>query len=86
MDGLLVQHRGEGGTVRVNLLVQKHITMLPSMVRTRTARSGAVSTDHDISVPATFLFQSLTETATLWDYAGKGGGRGGGREGVTVEV
>ena len=37
----------ERGTVRVKCLTQEHNTMSPARVRTRTARSGVESTNHE---------------------------------------
>ena len=62
LDGMLVHRRVtpsikfagthlytwvERGTVRVKCLTQEHNTMSPARVRTRTARSGVESTNHE---------------------------------------
>ena len=41
----------ERGTVRVDCLAQKHNTMSPARVRTRTARSGVELTNHEATAP-----------------------------------
>ena len=44
----------ERGTVRVKCLAQEHNTMSPARARTRTARSGVESANHEATAPPTF--------------------------------
>ena len=45
----------ERGTVRVKFLTQEHNTMSPARAQARTARSGVKLTNHEATVPPTYL-------------------------------
>ena len=50
----------ERGTVRVKCLAQEHNTMSPARVRTRTVRSGVERTNHEATVPPTWIINNYS--------------------------